>query len=89
LALFAFNIDNVTKLEMTSKMDKLLKDSHPLQKAFNWANNELWTKGRITLDINWGVEPKLLLNPYLTSWQNQDDGILILDPEFDPSSEEN
>tara|TARA_B110000285_G_C15044259_1_gene573432 strand:- start:159 stop:407 length:249 start_codon:yes stop_codon:yes gene_type:complete len=41
------------------------------------------------LDINWGIEPKLLLNPELTRWQPQEDGVIILDPEFDPSSEAN
>lgn len=57
MILFIFNIWSISQIKIADRISKVLKDSHPIQKAFNWGTNELWNKDTTTMGINWGVEP--------------------------------
>ena len=67
LVVFVLNIVSINQIKIAEyKYSKILKDSHPIQKAFDWGQNELWHKDTVTFGLNWGVESQIFLNPNLT-----------------------
>jgi hypothetical protein len=74
--MFGYNLWSITQIKIADQIGKVLKESHPIQKAFDWGLNELYRKDTMTIGINWGVEPSLILNPNQTYWQAKDDGII-------------
>ena len=42
LLLCGVNIFFALQIETSNVSDAILKDSNPIQKAYNWANYELW-----------------------------------------------
>lgn len=89
IIIISLNVWNISNLQLTEDIDRILKDSNPVQKAYNWGIEELWRRSYIDIEINWGVEPKLWLDPSTATWDNKGKGILILDEDFDLSPEEN
>lgn len=39
--------------------------------------------------MNWGIEPELWIDPSTSTWDNKDNGIVVLDDKFDPSTPDN
>ena len=87
LALYALDIWCMATLTTSSQPDAILKQSHPIQKALTWGKYELWQDTKIDINFVWGVKPQLWLDPSQNRWKAQTEGMLELDPTFNPASE--
>lgn len=88
-ALFGFNIYLVSGLETSVNRPSILKDSNPIQKLSDWYNYELWKLDMVTVDLNFGIKPKLWMDPSVSVWAQNPSGRIQLDTNFNPALRDN